>query len=143
MPKRVIELDGPQTWSVRYRAESGVLFLDPTTGVPGNVLLRDSTGHCGSLTLKPDPVRAAEIAERERCRQCVADEMDKATAAHDCPSAHKLGKAIAAIDASAAPPEPSEAVREFVRGHRAGQEQMRGRVPCRFADKLEIEEPPA
>lgn len=64
------------------------------------------------IPLLEDPVRAAELEERERCRRCVANEMDKATAAHDCPSAHKLGKALAAIDA------PDEEVSEYERGRR-------------------------
>jgi hypothetical protein len=69
----------------------------------------------GFVPLKPDPERAGVLKERERCRRCVKDEMDKATAAHDCPSAHKLGKALAAIDA---PPEPERS--EFKRGYAMG-----------------------
>lgn len=109
MPERVIELDGLTEFLVRYRAESGVLVFDPATGVPGRVLLSDCTGHCGSMLLEPDPVRAAELAAVERCRKSATDAV-----AGVLPAGVMLDQCRAAILASI--DEPDETVSEYKRG---------------------------
>jgi hypothetical protein len=118
----VIELDGPQEFRVQYRAYFGVLFLNPDTAVPGRVLLADRTGHCGSMLLEPDPVRAAELTERERFRRIIDDVF-----------LVRIGSVLGPLytrlcDAIDTPDEPDETASEYERGWAFGVGECRGLV---------------
>ena len=113
---RVIELDGLTEFLVWYRAYSGALVLDPTTGVPGSVFLSDVTGHCGSMLLEPDPVRAAVHKERER----ILEAFERVLKSWGNPlDDYPTQELLAAIDA---PPEPAS---EYGRGGEAFRERAK------------------
>ena len=106
MAEHVIELDGATTYLVRYGTDSGVLELDPMTGVHGSVQLSDCTGRVGAMKLEPDPVAAAVLAERERFD----------AAASTVLSCEQYSRLQDAIERNAPPAEVSEYDKGYVRG---------------------------
>lgn len=107
-PEHVIELKDGEVGVLKIQCgqSESVLTLRPhlPLGQHGRVMLYDDTNLCGSVMLRPDPVRAAVQVERERCRELAFEAF---------PDSDRRARLLADIDARGE--EPSG----FTKGARA------------------------
>lgn len=113
-PVEIEILDGDTEIGVRCSGGRKGAFRLVTDGCSGRLRLEMFDGEFrGWINLEPDPVRAAELKERQRCRREAARFFE----AH--PSNVGAALLIAALDA------PAETVSEFERGGEAMRERFK------------------